>query len=101
MKNKISLGLVLMLAGVITAAAADAPGAVTWRAQTLAQAVLNMLVFALLGIAVAVVGFKIFDKCTPGDLAKEILENKNMAAAIVGGAMILGICIIVAAAMIG
>ncbi len=102
MKNKIPLlGLVLTLASVATAAAAESPGTLTWHPQTLAQAVLNMLIFALLGIAVAVVGFKIFDKCTPGDLAKEILENKNVAAAIVGGAMILGVCIIVAAAMMG
>ena len=52
-------------------------------------------------IAIAVVGFKIFDKCTPGNLTKEIIENKNVAAAIVGGAVILGVCLIVAAAMIG
>lgn len=42
-----------------------------------------------------------FDKFTPGDLHREIIENKNVAAAIVGGAVIVGVCIIVAAAMIG
>jgi uncharacterized membrane protein YjfL (UPF0719 family) len=47
------------------------------------------------------VGYKVFDKCTPGDLTKEIIENKNVAAAIIGAAVILGVCIIVAAAMIG
>lgn len=81
--------------------AAETGAAGTWHAQSLAQAIANMLIFALLGIAVAVVGFKIFDKCTPGDLTKEIIENKNIAAAIVGGAVILGVCIIIAAAMIG
>ncbi|TAL05650.1 MAG: DUF350 domain-containing protein [Verrucomicrobia bacterium] len=60
-----------------------------------------MLIFALIGIAAALVGFKVFDKCTPGDLQKEIIENKNVAAAIVGAAVILGVCIIVAAAMMG
>ena len=49
----------------------------------------------------AIVGFKTFDKCTPGDLAKEILEQRNVAAAIVAGSVILGVCIIIAAAMLG
>jgi putative membrane protein len=83
------------------AGAAETAGPVTWHPQSLGQAIANMLIFALLGIAIAVVGFKIFDKCTPGDLAKEIVEQKNIAAAIVGAAVILGVCLIVAAAMIG
>ena len=60
-----------------------------------------MLIFAAVGIAAAVIGYKVFDKCTPGDLTKEILENKNVAAAIVAGAVILGVCLIIAAAMLG
>ena len=60
-----------------------------------------MLIFVAIGVAAAIVGYKLFDKCTPGDLTKEILENKNVAAAIIGAAVILGVCIIVAAAMIG
>ena len=82
--------------------AADAPVPVpTWHAQSLAQAVLNMLIFVAIGIAAAIVGYKLFDKCTPGDLNKEILENKNIAAAIIAAAVILGVSIIVAAAMMG
>ena len=37
----------------------------------------------------------------PGDLPREIIENRNVAAAILGGAMILGVCVIIAAAMLG
>jgi uncharacterized membrane protein YjfL (UPF0719 family) len=55
--------------------------------------------FGLTGIALAIAGFKIFDLLTPGDLQKEIFENKNMAAAVLAAAFILGICIIVAAAV--
>src|SRR6188768_1969941 len=77
------------------------PAPVSWHAQSLMQAIGNMLIFAVIGIFTAVVGFKIFDKCTPGDLTKEIIENKNVAAAIVSGAVILGVCIIIAAAMMG
>jgi putative membrane protein len=43
----------------------------------------------------------LFDKCTPGDLSKEILEHRNVAAAVVAAAVILGVCIIIAAAMLG
>lgn len=80
------------------AAEAAAP---TWHAQTLPEALAYMLIFAAVGILAAVVGYKVFDKCTPGDLNKEIVENKNIAAAIVAGAVILGVCLIIAAAMIG
>jgi uncharacterized membrane protein YjfL (UPF0719 family) len=61
----------------------------------------SMIVFALVGIGLAILGYKIFDKCTPGDLHKEIVENKNIAAAIVAGAVILGVCIIIAASIAG
>lgn len=104
MKTKLLRCLSLSLLTVFAAPslwAAETVAPVTWHAQSLAQAIANMLIFALLGVAVAVVGYKVFDKCTPGDLTKEIIENKNIAAAIVGGAVILGVCIIIAAAMIG
>jgi putative membrane protein len=81
--------------------AADAAPAATWHAQTLGQALTYMLLFAGVGIVAAVAGYKIFDKCTPGDLNKEILEHRNVAAAIVAAAVILGVCIIIAAAMLG
>ncbi|MBI5685636.1 MAG: DUF350 domain-containing protein [Verrucomicrobia bacterium] len=84
-----------------TLLAADAAPVATWHAQTLGQALGQMVLFAAVGIAAAIIGYKVFDKCTPGDMNKEILENKNVAAAIVAGAVILGVCIIIAAAMIG
>jgi putative membrane protein len=95
------LGIAILLLGApwLTAAQPDAPA--TWHAQTIGQALAYMLIFAAIGIAAAIAGFKLFDKCTPGDLQKEILENKNIAAAIVAAAVILGICVIIAAAMIG
>jgi len=72
-----------------------------WHAQNLGQAVGYMLLFAGIGIVAAIAGYKLFDKCTPGDLHKEIIENKNMAVAVVAAAVILGVCIIIAAAMLG
>lgn len=60
-----------------------------------------MVVFSLLGTLMAVAAYKIFDRCTPGKLHEEIINNRNVAAAMIGAAVILGVCIIVAASMIG
>ena len=81
--------------------AAEAAPATTWHAKSLGQALLYMLLFAGVGIVAAIAGYKIFDKCTPGHLNKEILEHRNVAAAIIAGAVILGVCIIIAASMLG
>ncbi len=81
--------------------AADAPAVSGWHAQTLGQAIGYMLLFSGIGILVAIGGYKLFDKCTPGDLHHEIVQNKNVAAAIVAGSVILGVCLIIAAAMLG
>jgi uncharacterized membrane protein YjfL (UPF0719 family) len=62
-------------------------------------AVLNALVYAMLGIAIFVVSFIIVDKATPYHLWKEIVEDQNVALAILVGAVSLGICIIIAAAV--
>jgi uncharacterized membrane protein YjfL (UPF0719 family) len=92
----------LLLTGTASLAAADTSSqAPTWHAQSLGQALAYIALFALIGIVLSILGYKLFDRCTPGDLHKEIIENRNVAAAIVGGAVILGVSIIIAAAMIG
>ncbi len=62
-------------------------------------AVLNALVFALLGVVIFVIAFTILDKITPYQLWKEIVEEQNTALAILVGAVSLGVCIIIAAAV--
>jgi uncharacterized membrane protein YjfL (UPF0719 family) len=57
------------------------------------------LVFALIGIVVFVGAFVAIDRLTPYDLWKEIVEEKNLALAVLVGAMSIGICIIIAAAV--
>jgi putative membrane protein len=57
------------------------------------------LVFALIGIVVFVVSFVVIDRITPYDLWREIVQEKNMALAVLIGAMSIGICIIIAAAV--
>jgi uncharacterized membrane protein YjfL (UPF0719 family) len=57
--------------------------------------------FALLGVAVFWICFIVVDKLTPYDLWAEIVERKNVALAIVVGAMCIAIGLIVAAAIHG
>lgn len=102
MKKTFLLIPVFLLATSTMVMAADAVQTTpTWHAQTLLSAISNVLIFAAVGIVAAIVGFKVFDKCTPGHLEKEIIENKNVAAAIIAAAVILGVCIIIAASMLG
>jgi putative membrane protein len=72
-----------------------------WHANSLGQALLYTAVFSLAGTALAILGYKLFDLCTPGNLHEEIIKNRNLAAAVLGAAIILGVCIVVAAAIMG
>jgi putative membrane protein len=66
---------------------------------TLVSSVVNAVVFAFLGIVVFCVAFLVMDKLTPYHLWKEIVQEHNMALAILVGAMSIGICIIIAASV--
>jgi uncharacterized membrane protein YjfL (UPF0719 family) len=61
--------------------------------------ILNALLYSVLGIVIFVVTFAIVDKLTPYALWKEIVEEKNLALAILVGAISLGMCVIIAAAV--
>ncbi len=61
--------------------------------------ILNALIYAVLGILIFVVAFAIIDKLTPYHLWKEIVEDHNMALAILIGAMSIGMCIVIAMAI--
>jgi uncharacterized membrane protein YjfL (UPF0719 family) len=58
----------------------------------------NGLIFAALGIVVFVIAFSLVVKLSPIDLWKQIGEG-NAAAAILAGAVALGICWIIAATL--
>lgn len=63
------------------------------------HALLNALIYSILGIVIFAVAFVIIDKMTPYHLWKEIVEDKNVALAILVGALSIGMCIIIAAAV--
>jgi putative membrane protein len=60
---------------------------------------LNAAIFAALGILIFVIAFAVIDWITPYALWKEIVEEKNLALAVLVGAMSIGMCIIIAAAV--
>jgi uncharacterized membrane protein YjfL (UPF0719 family) len=60
---------------------------------------LNAAVYAFLGIVIFLAAFLIVDKLTPYHLWNEIVHDKNVALAILIGAISLGMCIIIAAAV--
>jgi putative membrane protein len=61
--------------------------------------VINAVLFSFLGIIIFWISFLLIDKLTPYHLWKEIIEEHNVALAVVVGAMSLGICIIIAASI--
>ena len=62
---------------------------------------LNSLLYAGLGIVIFIVSFVLVDRLTPGALWNEIIEKKNMAVAILAGAVAIGLSTIIAAAIHG
>jgi putative membrane protein len=66
---------------------------------SITHGLLLFAVFGLAGIIMAIIGYKLFDKMTPGNLHQEIFENKNIAAAVLAGSVIIGVSLILAAAM--
>jgi uncharacterized membrane protein YjfL (UPF0719 family) len=61
--------------------------------------VLNALVYSVLGIVILATAFWVLDLLTPYALWKEIVEEKNIALAILVGAMALGVSVIIASAV--
>jgi putative membrane protein len=60
---------------------------------------LNALIFAALGVGAFFLACAIAVKISPFDVWKQVVEERNMAAAVVTGAVALGMGWIVAAAM--
>ncbi len=63
------------------------------------HALANALIYSVLGILIFAIAFVLIDKLTPYHLWKEIVEDKNVALAILIGALSIGMCIIIAAAV--
>lgn len=58
------------------------------------------LLFGLVGIALLVVGYKVIDVLTPGDLGRQLCEDRNRNAGVIVGSGVLSIGIIVTSAIV-
>jgi len=63
--------------------------------------VINSVIYSFLGIGILLVCYVIIEKLTPEKTWHEISQNKNTALAIIFGAFIIGISIIISAAIHG
>jgi putative membrane protein len=63
--------------------------------------ILNSIIFSILGIIILLIAYFIIEKLTPENTWKEVAEKNNIAVAIVFGALIIGISMIISAAIHG
>ncbi|MFY0254561.1 DUF350 domain-containing protein [Chitinophaga sp. 30R24] len=63
--------------------------------------IFSSVVYALLGVIILVVAFWLVDRFTPENTWKEIVQNKNIALAIVVAAFIIAIGLIISSAIHG
>jgi putative membrane protein len=59
------------------------------------------IVFSIVGIAILLLSYLVIEKLTPEKSWKEIVQNQNIALAIIFASFILGVSIIIASAIKG
>lgn len=66
----------------------------------MSQALTNSILYSFVGIAILIISFVLVEVLTPKhNLRKAILEEKNMAVALLAGLFMLSIAIIIASAI--
>ena len=69
--------------------------------DTMLKYLLSSVIYSVVGIVILFVCFIIIEKITPENLWKKILVENNTALAIMGGAFMIAISIIIASAIHG
>jgi putative membrane protein len=59
------------------------------------------MLYAVVGLIIFVVGFKLWDWLSPVEIWKEIAERQNIALAVLAGAVAISIAIIIGSAIHG
>lgn len=67
----------------------------------LIRPLVSSILFSSIGILLLLIAYFFIEKLTPEKSWKEIVENKNIALAIIFGSFILGISLIIASAIHG
>jgi putative membrane protein len=70
------------------------------QAAPLGRLLLDFALFGLSGIVLLIIGYYLWEMITPYNLRREIHENKNVAVALVAGAFVIGMGIVIAAAIV-
>ena len=65
------------------------------------RALIEVVVFSLVGIVVFAVAFVVIARLSPFSLRKELEEDQNTALGVVLGSMIIGLSLIISAAIHG
>ncbi len=71
------------------------------KLDQLFEVLVATMLFVIIGLVLFSISFFILEKLTPFSIRKEIEEDQNIALGIVIGAMLLGIALIIAAAISG
>ncbi|NMH25454.1 DUF350 domain-containing protein [Flavobacterium sp. SE-s27] len=69
--------------------------------MNISHLVINSLVFSAVGIVILFIAYFIIEKITPENTWKKITQENNVAVAIVFAALIIGISMIISAAIHG
>ncbi len=67
----------------------------------LANDILAVVVYSILGIVILALALVVVDRMTPGTLWKELIEEHNTALAILMGAVVIAFGIVISAAIVG
>lgn len=98
LKNKIYS--VIALASISDLAMAQQEVAQRNDLSNFAAEFLSTIIYSVVGIVMGIIGFKVVDWLTPGNLAEEVAHKENRALAVLAGSMMLGVCIIIASVLI-
>lgn len=83
-----------LLAPATSSLAQAEPATPLWRL------LVDVSIFGVLGIVLLVFGYYVWELITPYNNRRELQENKNLAVAIVVAAFVLGMAIVIAAAIV-
>jgi putative membrane protein len=92
----------LVLSALLQEKAAPPPSTATGtNLSELGHGIVSSLIFVGIGVVVFLLAFLLITKITPFSIRKEIEEDQNTALAIVIAAVMIGLSIIIAAAIHG
>ena len=93
--------LFVLYAGVAFAAGPlGSSGGGGWTDEIKWSGILSTVIYGVMGIMLSILGYKVYDLITPFSLTKELEEDQNVAVGIVVAGIIIGVSIIVAAAIV-